>query len=104
MCPLRAILELLPGLPVIDGAIDFEAVDGDRVQTLADQLDALIGIVHTGIAALGHLLALAAPSIEECELRGETLAGLGQLLAELGDLASWATVMNAHCKHVNANF
>lgn len=88
--PLRAIVELLPGLPVADGAIDFEAVDGHRVQALADQLDALIGIVHNGIVALGHLLALtAAPGIEEGELSGEALAGLGQLLIELGDLASW---------------
>lgn len=103
--PLRAIVELLPGLPVTDGAIDLEAVAGHRVQALADQLDVLIDIAHNGIVALGRLLALAAaPGIEEGKLSGETLAGLGQLLAELGDLASWATVMSAHCKHVNADF
>jgi hypothetical protein len=103
--PLRVIVELLPSLSVMDGAVDLEAVDGDLVQALSDQLDALTGIVHNGIVALGHLLELAAaPCIEEGELSGETLAGLGRLLAELGDLATWATVMNAHCKYLNADF
>lgn len=105
LCRLRAILDLLPGLPMMDGAIDLEAVDAERAQALGDRLDSLIDTILGGVTALGHLLAVAAkPGMEENALSGETFAGLGQLLAELGDLATWATVMNAQCKHLNADF
>lgn len=100
---MRAVLDLLPGLPVMDGAIDLEAVDGQRIQHLASELDSLIELIHRAVAAIGHLLLLAAQAADDGEINRQALAGLGRLLAELGDLAVWATVVNAHCQHFRGN-
>jgi hypothetical protein len=100
---MRAVLDLLPGLPEMDGALDLEAVDGSRIQHLASELDSLIELIHRAVAAIGHLLLHAARAVDDGEMNSQSLAGLGRLLAELGDLAVWATVVNAHCRHLNAN-
>lgn len=104
--PLRAIMQLLPGLPVkADGkGIDYDAADPYRLATLREQLSTLIGIANNGVTAVGHLLALAAAEIEGGEISGESVEGLGWLLTLLGDTAGWATDIKLHCDLANADF
>lgn len=102
--PLRQIIRLLPGLPVNGQNIDFPAADAYKLKELSEHLGTITAIAQNGLACLGQLLALASPEIEGGEFSSESIEALGWLLSELGDLAAWATVLNASCKQANVDF
>ena len=103
--PLRIIAHLLVGLPsMADGGIDYDAADPKILEVLREELATLIGVANSGVSAIGHLLALAAPEVEGGEVPGDTIEGLGWLLTLLGDTAGWATEMKLRCDQANADY
>ena len=103
--PLRIIAHLLIGLPSKpDGSVDYEAANPQSLEALRDELGTLIGVANNGVAAVGHLLALAASEISGGEISGDSIEGLGWALTLLGDAAGWATEIKLRCDQANADY
>ena len=103
--PLRIIAHLLIGLPSKpDGSVDYEAANPQSLEALREELGTLIGVANNGVAAVGHLLALAASEISGGEISGDSIEGLGWALTLLGDAAAWATEIKLRCDQANADF
>ena len=83
--------------------LEYESANPYWVRELGQHLDVIVDLCQHGSRALGHLLALASAELEG-KKSAETVAGLGWLLSELGDMGAWATVMAQSCKAVTTDF
>lgn len=91
--PMRDLLLQLPLLEVTPAAeIDFPATDAALLLQLCDNAERSMDTILNGLAAVGHLLATAAPEVETRSIPGDVIESLGWLMAELGDFAA-----TAHC-------
>ena len=65
---------------------------------MTDNAEAVTRVMHLGISAIGKLLAYSELKIDGSELSVDTLAALGLLLAELGEVAAVAQCIAIACR------
>lgn len=103
--PMRSLLNQLPCLPVTDErSVDYQAADPHLLVAIRDDAEMTMRVIHLGIAAIGNLMAHCAVSIEDGSIAADCLESLGHLMAQLGDMASAAMVMAAHCRRETEDF
>lgn len=97
--PIHDLMLRLPALVAMsDGGIDFAASKPELMANIAVDAANTMRTMHKGIAAIGHLLALASPEIETQEISGELVESVGWLLNELSDLAVVADYLATTCR------
>ncbi|MBU1360123.1 MAG: hypothetical protein KJ901_15375 [Gammaproteobacteria bacterium] len=101
--PLRDLVAHLPHLPLgSSDTIDFPAATPRLLHTIADNADTTLSTIHSGLGAIGHLLAHSAVVIEDGTVGADSLESLGFLMAELGDLAAACLVLSGECRRAAA--
>lgn len=99
--PMRELLELLrQSTPDYRREFSVSATKQTQAQ-LAASATTVMSICNHGMAAIGHLLALSAPVIEDGTIGADTVEALGWLLAELGDMAAYCMVLAVQNQHAN---
>jgi hypothetical protein len=102
---MRDLLLQLPLLTITaELEINYAAADPALLVQLADSAEVTMRSIHLGTAAIGQLLARAAPEIECGEISADVIEGLGWLLAELGDAAAVAHSLGAGCRRHTADY
>jgi hypothetical protein len=102
---MRDILTRLPMLPLTASQeVDFAAADGGLLVAIADDAEMLMGAVHLGVGAIGHLLAHSAVMIEDGSISADCIESLGFMIAEICDMAASCMVLAAHCRYHTADY
>ena len=86
------------------GEVDYPASPPDLLVRIGENADTAVGAIQLGIAAIGRILAFAAPEVEDGTVSSDTVEALGWLLAEMGELAAALTVMGARCRRETADY
>jgi hypothetical protein len=103
--PIHDLMLRLPALVALsDGGIDFAASKPDLLVNIAVDAGHTMRTMHKGIAAIGHLLALASPEIETQECPGDVVESVGWLLNELSDLAAIADYLATTCRRYTHDY
>jgi hypothetical protein len=103
--PLRSLLLLLPLLSAQPGSkVAYGVADPDLLVQLAEDAEAVIGMVQLGSSAIGQLMAHAAPEIEDRTVCSDTVEALGWLLSELNDAAATLMVLMAECRQSTVDY
>ena len=105
---VRAMSDLVVQLPRLvtdaSGGVDFAASDPAVLVKIADDAETAAGVINLGVAAIGNLIAYAAPEVEDGTISSDTVEALGWLLAELGELAARCAVLGMHCRRETADY
>lgn len=103
--PMRELMRRLPMLPMTTAyEIDFAAADGDVLVAIADDAERMMGAVHLGVGAIGHLLAHSAVMVEDGSIGADCIESLGFMIAEICDLAASCMVLAARCRYHTADY
>ena len=103
--PLRDLLLLMPHLQVrTEYNIDYESCESALLYQIGTNADITMRTVHRGIAAIGRLLVYTSPEIGTGEFSADSTEALGELLAELGDLAATAHAIATSCQRFNSDY
>ena len=103
--PLRDLLLLMPHLQCgVEFNIDYESADPALLHQIATTAEITMRTIHRGSAAIGRLLALVSPEIGSGEFSADSMASIGWLLAELGDLAGTTHCLVAACQRYTTDY
>jgi hypothetical protein len=99
---MRDIFQQLRRLPTNGrGEADFETPEGADLAALAASADTAVRAIHLGLGALGQLVARSSTDIADGSVPPESMANLGFLMSELGDLAAECMWISAQCRSVS---
>ena len=99
MRPMRDLLLSLPLLVAVPGeTILYEDSDADLLIEISERAEVIGNTIGLGLAAIGHVMACAAPEIECGDVPGDTVEALGFLIAELSDFAAVAFTLSQACR------
>jgi hypothetical protein len=99
------LILLLPHLQVRTGKnLDYESAEPALLHQIETNADITMRTVHRGTAAIGRLLVGISPEMGTGEIDAESIASLGWLLAELGDLAATAHSIAASCARYTSDY
>ena len=97
--PMRDLFRQLPRLHTDgQGHVDYAKSDRAIVAATGQNAACIASALHMGVGAIGHLLALSAPQIEDGSVDSDAIEALGWLIAELGDLGAELAVMAIRCR------
>jgi len=103
--PIRDLVLLLPLLPIRgNGEIDYAGAEPALLSQIGANANITMRTIHLGTAAIGRLLVNMSPEIGLGEFSAESMAALGWLLSELGDLAATAHLLAAACQRHTADY
>lgn len=103
--PLRDLLLLMPHLQVrTEYNIDYQSCESVLLYQIGTNADITMRTVHRGSAAIGRLLVYTSPEIGTGEFSSDSMEALGEVLAELGDLAATAHAIAASCQRFNSDY
>lgn len=101
---MRDLLQNLPQLSLKKGqSIDLAAVDATLLSTIADDAETTVNVIHSGVGALGLLLAHSAVAIEDGTVGADCVESLGFLMSELSDLAACCMVLSTQYRRYTAS-
>jgi hypothetical protein len=86
------------------GEVDYPGSSPELLVNIADSSQTAVGAIQLGVAAIGNLLAYAAPEVEDGTVSSDTVEALGWLLRELGEFAASLTVLGAHCRRETVDY
>ncbi len=99
------LLQCLPQLPMTpEREIDYPAADPALLVAVAVDAESTMNVVHLGVGAIGQLLAGSGVETEGGTIDADCIEGLGNLIAELGALASGCMALAARCRHETADY
>ena len=99
------LLQCLPQLPMtLQREIDYPAADPALLVAVTVDADSIMNVVHLGVGAIGQLLAGSGVDIEGGAIDADCIERLGNLIAELGALASGCMALAARCRHETADY
>lgn len=102
---MRDLLSKLPMLPMDSKQdVDFQAADPALLRSLAEDAETTMNTIHSGIGAIGHLLAHSAVVIEDGTVGADSIECLGYLLAEISDMAASCMTLASRCRHETADY
>lgn len=103
--PTRDLVLLLPLLSVRgNGEIDYGGAEPALLRQIGANANITMRTIHLGTAAIGRLFVSMSPEIGLGEFSAESVAAVGWLLSELGDLAATAHLLAAACQRHTADY
>lgn len=99
------LLQCLPQLPMTpQREIDYPAADPALLVAVAVDAEPTMNVVHLGVGAIGQLLAGSGVDNEDGTIDAACIESLGNLIAELGALASGCMALAARCRHETVDY
>lgn len=101
--PLRDLILRLPMLATAEeGSPDLLASSPSLLLELSECAQDAAQAISLGIAAVGNIVAYAAPEVEDGTIPKECIEALGWLLSELGEVAAACNVLAADCRQARS--
>ena len=103
--PAIRLLQLLPLLVATPGqVVSYAHVEPVLLEQIADDADVLMSTLQMGVAAVGQLMAHAAPEVEDGTFSSDMVEALGWFLSEVSELSFTLMPLIASCRHHNADY
>ena len=103
--PARRLLQLLPLLVATPGqVVSYAHVEPVLLEQIADDADVLMSTLQMGVAAVGQLMAHAAPEVEDGTFSSVMVEALGWFLSEVSEISFTLMPLVVACRHHNADY
>ena len=101
--PMRDLLARLPQLNAdARGRLDFLNCSPSLLLEVAEHAETCVEAINLGISAIGNLIPMAAPEIEDGTISAGTVESLGWLICELSDFSAACFVLASECRQSRA--
>lgn len=109
--PLRPLRDMILLLPHINARavgtefhLDWESAEPALLKSLLRSSETTMRTINRGVSAVGRLLVNVSPEIALGEFSADSIADLGWLLGELGDLACVSHQVMSACQRYTVDY
>jgi hypothetical protein len=101
--PIGEVLRGLPKLKIdARGELDLLGSSPTVLLSLAENAEACAGAMNLGLSAVGQLLAVAAPELDDHTIGSDSVEALGWMFAELGYAVAFLVELGIRCRQANS--
>ena len=103
LSPMGEVLRNLPRLKVnARGEVNFSSSSPTVLQSIAENAEACAGALNLGLSAVGQLLALAAPEVEDRTIGSDSVEALGWMFSEWGHAMAFFVELSIRCRQAQS--